>query len=104
MSDPLPPVVGPAVDEPRGAQTCAAPGAPATLGQRFGVALRRQRERQGWTQGQLAERSGLNRSYLGEVERAIAMPSLATAAKLAQALGLPLAGLIGLCEETAATA
>ena len=77
----------------------SAPREPAPyLGQRFGAAVRRLREGRGWTQEQLAERSGLNRSYMGEVERAIAMPSLATAAKLAQALGLPLAQLIGQCE------
>lgn len=35
---------------------------------------------------------------MGEIERADAMPSLATAAKLALALEVPLSSLISLCE------
>jgi transcriptional regulator with XRE-family HTH domain len=35
---------------------------------------------------------------MGEVERAMVMPSLATAAKLAQALEVPLSSLIAQCE------
>ena len=35
---------------------------------------------------------------MGEIERATAMPSLATAGKLAQALEVPLSELISRCE------
>lgn len=69
---------------------------------RFGQAVRRRRERHGWSQEQLAGRADINRSYLGEVERAAVMPSLATAAKLADALELPLSVLIADCEQAPA--
>lgn len=72
------------------------------LGARFGVAIRRFREARGWSQERLAGRADLNRSYMGEIERATAMPSLATAAKLAHALDMPLSELIALCERPVA--
>ena len=50
--------------------------------------------------GDRAHRAELNRSYMGEIERATAIASLATAAKLAQALDLPLSSLISRCEES----
>lgn len=71
---------------------------PRDVGERFGLAVRRLREASGWSQEQLAFRADLNRSYLGEIERATVMPSLATAAKLAQALEVPLSQLISRCE------
>jgi len=71
----------------------------ARLGARFGTAIRRFREARGWSQERLAGRAELNRSYMGEIERATAMPSLATAAKLAAALEMPLSELIALCER-----
>ena len=42
----------------------------ATLPQRFGRVVRRTREDHCWSQEQLAGRADLNRSYLGEIERA----------------------------------
>ena len=68
----------------------------------FGVSVRHFRETRGWSQESLAERADLNRSYLGEVERGSVMPSLATAAKLASALEIPLSGLLADCEQRAA--
>jgi transcriptional regulator with XRE-family HTH domain len=71
----------------------------------FGRAVRRARAQHGWSQEQLAGRAEVNRSYLGEVERAAVTPSLATAAKLARALQVPLSVLIARCEAVpAATA
>ncbi len=70
------------------------------LGARFGIAVRRLREARGWSQERLAGRANLNRSYMGEIERAVAMPSLATAAKLAQALDVSLSELISRCERS----
>lgn len=69
------------------------------LGPRFGIVVRQLRESRGWSQERLASRADLNRSYMGEVERAAVMPSLATAHKLAQALELPLSDLIQRCER-----
>jgi transcriptional regulator with XRE-family HTH domain len=73
----------------------------ASVGERFGIAIRRLRTARGWSQERLAGRAELNRSYMGEIERAGAMPSLATAAKLAWALGVPLSELIAQCEAAA---
>lgn len=67
---------------------------------RFGHVIRQLREQRGWSQEQLAHRADLNRSYMGEIERATAIASLATAAKLAHALELPLSNLISRCEES----
>lgn len=66
---------------------------------RFGKAVRQLRESQGWSQERLAENADLNRSYLGEVERGVKTPSLATAEKLALALRVSLSSLVARCEE-----
>ena len=68
------------------------------IGPRFGIVVRQLREARRWSQERLASRAELNRSYMGEIERAAVMPSLATAAKLAQALEVPLSELIQRCE------
>lgn len=60
----------------------------------FGVTVRQLRERQAWSQEELAERADLNRSYVGELERGKAIPSLLTLRKLAAALGISLSQLI----------
>jgi len=59
--------------------------APVTLVRGFGLAVRQQRDARGWSQEVLADRAGLNRSYVGEIERGEVTVSLATAAKLAVA-------------------
>lgn len=69
------------------------------LRDRFGVTVRQAREKLGWSQEVLADKASLNRSYLGEVERGIVMPSLATIAKLANALSTNMSVLIARCEE-----
>jgi ribosome-binding protein aMBF1 (putative translation factor) len=88
-------------DEP-GALAVATPtvaAAPPELHRRFGDVVRQLRRSRGWSQERLAGRAELNRSYMGEIERAAVMPSLATADKLAQALELPLSELIAWCER-----
>jgi transcriptional regulator with XRE-family HTH domain len=67
--------------------------------ERFASVLRQMREERGWSQEQLAAQAGLNRSYLGEVERGSAMPTLTTVAKLASALEIRLSLLIERCEH-----
>ena len=69
------------------------------VGERFGIVVRQLREARGWSQERLAGRAELNRSFMGEIERAAVMPSLATAAKLAQAFEVPLSELISRCEQ-----
>lgn len=65
----------------------------------FAQVLRQLREERGWSQEQLAERADLNRSYLGEVERGRAVPSIVTVAKLAGALEIQLSSFIARCEH-----
>jgi len=67
----------------------------------FGATVRSLREGRGWSQELLAEKADLNRSFLGEVERGKVIPSLATAAKLAEALGFKLSSLLADCEGRA---
>jgi transcriptional regulator with XRE-family HTH domain len=69
------------------------------VGERFGAVVRQLREARGWSQERLAGIADLNRSYMGEIERADVMPSLATAAKLAHALEVPLSELNFRCES-----
>jgi transcriptional regulator with XRE-family HTH domain len=67
--------------------------------EQFSLVLRQLREERGWSQEQLAERANLNRSYLGEVERGHAVPSLITVYKLAGALEIRLSSFIARCEH-----
>lgn len=64
----------------------------------FGGTVRKFREQNGWSQELLADRAGLNRSYLGEVERGTVVPSLATISKISKAFQKPMTALIELCE------
>jgi transcriptional regulator with XRE-family HTH domain len=50
--------------------------------------LRRLREKRGLTQVELAERSGVPRSEIGEIERGRANPTVATLAALAKPLDM----------------
>ncbi|WP_035383516.1 helix-turn-helix transcriptional regulator [Ferriphaselus sp. R-1] len=67
--------------------------------EQLSLVLRQLREERGWSQEQLAERADLNRSYLGEVERGRAVPSIVTVAKLAEALEIQLSSFIARCEH-----
>lgn len=60
----------------------------------FGRAVRQLRDAHRLSQETLADRADLNRTYLGEVERGVAIPSLVTAAKIAGALGIPTSELL----------
>jgi transcriptional regulator with XRE-family HTH domain len=71
---------------------------------RFGRVLRQQREVRRWSQERLALSAEINRSYLGEVERGLAVPSLATMAKLAEALEIKLSTLLAHCEQASTDA
>jgi transcriptional regulator with XRE-family HTH domain len=68
--------------------------------ERFGAVIRELRKSRGWSQERLAADAALNRSYMGEIERAHAIPTLATAEKLAHALAVPLSDLISRCESS----
>ena len=69
----------------------------------FGLTVRQLREAQGWSQEELAARSDLNRSYVGEIERGRVIPSIVTAQKLAHAFEINIVSLLARCEQTERT-
>ena len=52
----------------------------------FGANIKKLRKQRGFTQGQLAERSGLSERYVSEVERGVANPRLMSLKDLANGL------------------
>ena len=73
----------------------------AELTSSFGIALRQLRTRKGWSQEALAAHADLNRGYVGDLERNLAMPSLGTLEKLATALDCKPSSLIEHVEDVA---
>ena len=65
----------------------------------FGSVVRQLRNELRWSQEVLAGRADINRSYLGEIERGAAVPSLVTIAKLARALNVRPSSLLERCER-----
>ena len=61
---------------------------------KIGKIIRSKREKRGLSQESLAELSNLNRSYLGKIERGLAMPSIETLEKISNAFGEKLSELI----------
>ncbi|MGO4157058.1 helix-turn-helix domain-containing protein [Cupriavidus sp. YAF13] len=61
----------------------------------LGATVRQLREAHAWSQEELAEHAGMNRSYIGEIERGSAIASIVTVEKLAAALGVPISWLLG---------
>ena len=57
--------------------------------------LRALRRQHGLSLEQLAQRTGLTKSYLSKLERAVSAPSISTVVKLAQAYGMGVSQLIG---------
>ncbi len=65
---------------------------------RFGFAVKLRRETLNLTQEDLAERAGLHRTYLSDIERGARNPSLVSLERLAIALKLSLAGMFALLQ------
>lgn len=59
----------------------------------FGKRVRELREIKGWSQERLAEEAGLDRSYVGGIERGDRNPSLKNIARMARALGVHISEL-----------
>ena len=64
-------------------------------GQRFGEALRRLRRERGLSQERLAEAANLTDDYIGFIERGENVPTLTVILKLAKALSVDAAELVG---------
>lgn len=61
-----------------------------TVQQRFGAHVRRLRKSRGWSQEELAHRTGRHWTYIGGVERGERNPTLRVIADLAKALEVPI--------------
>lgn len=66
---------------------------PADVRAQLGQAVRAERVRRGLSQEELAERAGLDRTYISGLERGTRNPALTTQQKVASALGVPLSTL-----------
>lgn len=75
------------------------PGSKTQIIQSFGTAVRRFRHRHGLSQEALAELAGLDRTYIGHVERGARNVSLSTIDKLARALQTSTAALLASGEQ-----
>jgi transcriptional regulator with XRE-family HTH domain len=62
----------------------------------FGLVLRRERQRAGLSQEELAFRASMDRTFVSRAERGERQPALATVLLLAEALGIPAATLVDL--------
>lgn len=69
------------------------------LQRQFASVLRRHRLELGVSQESLSESAGLHPTYVGMLERAMNMPSILTAQKIAAALGITTAELIAEVER-----
>ena len=75
-------------------------GLEEALGAAIAARVREFRLQLGWTVGQLAAESGLSKGMLSKIENAQASPSLATLARLSEALQVPVTAFFrGLNEE-----
>jgi transcriptional regulator with XRE-family HTH domain len=67
---------------------------------RFGAIIHRLRVQRGWTLIKLAQRSGMNPTYLGVLEKGGNMPSLATILELADVFNIEAAEMVREVEQT----
>ncbi|GMV87865.1 MAG: hypothetical protein AMXMBFR81_07960 [Chthonomonas sp.] len=75
------------------------PEAESGISERFGAAVRRARVAKGISQEELADRAGLHRTYLGDVERGVRNITLVSAEKIAGALETKLSALLECADE-----
>jgi transcriptional regulator with XRE-family HTH domain len=65
-----------------------------TVQERFGFRVKRLRNKRGWTQVVMAERVGIDRSYLSDIERGKKNVCLPTLDVLAKTFGMSLSKLL----------
>jgi transcriptional regulator with XRE-family HTH domain len=61
---------------------------------RLGINLRRAREERGWSQEEFADRAGIHRTYVSDIERGARNPTILIVEKLASALDVGTAALL----------
>lgn len=71
-----------------------------TLSLALGQVIRRHRTLAGFSQEELAARSGLHRTYISFLERGVKSPTVDVLARLGQALGVRGSELLAEAEET----
>jgi len=76
---------------------------PPDLVKAVGHVLRAEREHLGWSQEALAEKAGLDRTYLSGVERGARSPNLRSVVKIASALKIKLSKLMLAAEARCAS-
>lgn len=64
------------------------------VGRRVGANIKRLRREQGISQEELADRAGMHRTFISQIERAVKNPTIQTLDKIAQALGVPLTEIV----------
>jgi len=69
------------------------------LAREFGDLVRRLRYERGYSQAGFAEAAKVDRAHMGEIERGEVTVTIVTALKMAQALGVTLAGLFTELEQ-----
>jgi XRE family transcriptional regulator, regulator of sulfur utilization len=65
-----------------------------TIQQKVGAAVKALRKQKGWSQDVFADRSGLHRAHIGEIERGEANVTLQTLKILADTLGCRIVDLV----------
>lgn len=70
-----------------------------SLVNRFPTALRELRQEKGLSQEELADKAGLHRTYISQIERGLKSPSLRSLQQIAEALGVPLSTLVKRLED-----
>jgi transcriptional regulator with XRE-family HTH domain len=68
--------------------------------ERFGFAVKTRREELQWTQEDLADKAGIHRTYLSDIERGSRNVSLINIERVAEALSLSLSELFVLVERS----
>ncbi|MBW2277459.1 MAG: helix-turn-helix transcriptional regulator [Deltaproteobacteria bacterium] len=79
---------------PPPAQPPAPPADPDQIARDIGLRIRLTREDSGWTQQDLADRTGIRRPNIARLERGASLPNLATLIKITGGLEISLADLI----------
>ena len=68
------------------------------IGKRLGRNIRQLREHEGWSQEDYADRAGIHRTYVSDIERGARNPTIKIVEKLAKPFGVPPGSLLDAIE------